>query len=94
MLMRSRPFWLVLASLLSTPLAAAQRVDLDYHVRFLPDSGQAEVQPDPQPAARRYAISTSASAPMAATATSRPMASGARTIRSVASGVRRRARPR
>ncbi len=44
MLMRSRPFWLVLASLLSTPLAAAQRVDLDYHVRFLPDSGQAEVR--------------------------------------------------
>ena len=33
----------ILLFVLSAPLAAAQRVDLDYRVRFLPDSDQAEV---------------------------------------------------
>lgn len=35
--------WAVLLLGLSAPLAAAQRFDLDYQVRFLPDSDQAEV---------------------------------------------------
>lgn len=35
--------WAMLLLGLSAPLAAAQRVDLDYQVRFLPDSDQAEV---------------------------------------------------
>lgn len=35
--------WAVLLFGLAAPLAAAQRVDLDYQVRFLPDSDQAEV---------------------------------------------------
>ncbi|MCG2606928.1 MAG: hypothetical protein KBO60_28150, partial [Achromobacter sp.] len=33
----------LLLSLCATPLWAAQKVDLDYHVRFLPESDQAEV---------------------------------------------------
>ena len=38
-----RPLLALAACLLWAPLAAAQRVDLDYRVRFLPDSDQAEV---------------------------------------------------
>lgn len=40
---RFRRPWVVLLLGLSAPLAAAQRVDLDYRVRFLPESDQAEV---------------------------------------------------
>jgi len=40
---RFRLPWAVLLLGLSAPLAAAQRVDLDYQVRFLPESDQAEV---------------------------------------------------
>jgi len=43
MLQGFKPCWAVLLCGLAAPLAAAQRVDLDYQVRFLPDSDQAEV---------------------------------------------------
>lgn len=43
MFQRFKTPWAVLLLGLATPLAAAQRVDVDYRVRFLPDSDQAEV---------------------------------------------------
>ncbi len=43
MFQRFKTPWAVLLLGLSAPLAAAPRVDVDYRVRFLPDSDQAEV---------------------------------------------------
>ncbi|SDS52990.1 M61 metallopeptidase family protein [Pseudomonas oryzae] len=43
MLQGLKACWAVLLFALAAPLAAAQRVDLDYQVRFLPDRDQAEV---------------------------------------------------
>ena len=36
--------WVLLIALFSSPLWAAKKVDLDYHVRFLPQTHQAEVR--------------------------------------------------
>jgi hypothetical protein len=86
----------LLIALLGSPLWAAQKVNLDYHVRLMPQTGQADVRLTLAEGSAVRSLDFDLGAP-AATAISRPMAAGSSPptrSTAVGCGIPRQAPPR